>query len=50
MIKSISIISAACIMMLAAAPLSAQDARQRKPETIVQDVIKTLYAEPYYAQ
>lgn len=42
MIKSISIISAACIMMLAAAPLSAQDARQRKPETIVQDVLALM--------
>ena len=42
MIKSISIISAACIMMLAAAPLSAQDARQRTPETIVQDVLALM--------
>ena len=37
--KSISLISAACFMMLANMPLNAQDARQRKPETIVQDVL-----------
>ncbi len=40
--KSISLISAACLMMLAAMPLNAQDARQRKPETIVQDVLALM--------
>ena len=40
--KSISLISAACFMMLANMPLNAQDARQRKPETIVQDVLALM--------
>ena len=40
--KSISLLSATCFMMLAAMPLSAQDARQRKPETIVQDVLALM--------
>ncbi len=40
--KSISLLSAACLMMLAAMPLNAQDARQRKPETIVQDVLALM--------
>lgn len=39
---SISLISAALVMMMAAAPMQAQDARQRKTETIVQDVLALM--------
>ncbi len=40
--KSISLISATCLMLMAAMPLNAQDARQRKTETIVQDVLALM--------
>ena len=40
--KSISLLAAACLTALAAMPLPAQDARQRKPETIVQDVLALM--------
>ena len=40
--KSISFISVICLLLMAAMPLSAQDARQRKTETIVQDVLALM--------
>ena len=40
--KSISFISVICLLLMTAMPLSAQDARQRKTETIVQDVLALM--------